>query len=48
MTKKLDKTKPAKPERPDRKGTVHGKDSLTHRSMWCIPGTPGFTPDKKI
>ncbi len=47
METKSKKTKPAKPEKPDIKGNVPGKDSLTHRRMWCKPGTPGFTPDRR-
>lgn len=44
MSKKLDKTKPAKKEKPVIKASVFGKDNLTHRRIRSVPGTKGFTP----
>ena len=46
-SKNNNKAKSPKPEKPDVMGNVPGKDTLTHRRMWCKPGTTGFTPDKR-
>lgn len=46
MKKKVDKTKPARREKPKPIAKVLGIDALTHRYMRAKPGTKGFIPLK--
>jgi len=39
-TAKLTVTKRESPKK------VKGRDTLTHKVLYCLPDTPGFTPDK--